>query len=173
MARVHKKRQRAVEADQPDLTPMIDITFQLVVFFLVANDLSRKEIEEVKLPQALAGVEDMGKEDQRIIINITPPPDPDNPPKYPDVKVKGKPYDLQKLGRFMKIQADRKREPPGGPNAPSEIFVLVRADRSAPWSHVQYVMQECAGPGVGIYKMQFATTKRDDGKASSAAESTK
>ena len=70
----------------------------------------------------------------------------------------------------MKTQADKKREPPGGPGAPSEIFVLVRADKATPWQHVQYVMQECAQPGVAIYKMQFATTKRDDGKASSVSD---
>ena len=164
-----KQHPKSVEADPVDLTPMIDITFQLVIFFLVANDLTRKEIEEVELPQAIAGTEDKG-EDQRLIINILRPDDPLNPPKFPVIKVKGRSYDLTKLGRFMKTQADKKREPPGGPGAPSEIFVLVRADKATPWQHVQYVMQECAQPGVAIYKMQFATTKRDDGKASSVSD---
>ena len=84
--------------------------------------------------------------------------------------IKGKPYDLKALENQMRVWADKNREPPGGPNAPSELFVLVRADKAAPWSHVQYVMQACAAQGVGVYKMQFATTKRDDGKASTAAD---
>ena len=117
-----RKRAEAIEADSPDLTPMIDITFQLVVFFLVANDLTRKEIEELELPQAIAGGEDKG-EDQRIIINIIRPKDINNPDKHPTIKVKGRSYDLKKLGRFMKTQADKKREDPGGPGAPSAVFV--------------------------------------------------
>ena len=67
-------------------------------------------------------------------------------------------------------QADLDREPPGGPGAPSAIYVLIRADKGTPWQHVQYVMQVCAQPNIAIYKMQFATTKRDDGKASTAAD---
>ena len=167
MGKRRKRRAGPIEAEQPDLTPMIDITFQLVVFFLVANDLTRKEVEDLELPQAIAGSEDKG-EDQRIIINIAKPEDPANPPQYPDIKVKGRTYDLKMLGRFMKTQADKKREGTGGPGEPSAVFVLVRADRATPWQHVQYVMQECAKPGVAIYKMQFATTKRDDGKATHA-----
>ena len=172
MARKKKKvdPSKAVEGGaEMDMTPMIDITFQLIIFFLVANDLSKKEIETVALPQALAGVEDKGDEkEERIIINILPPDDVANPPKIPEVKVKGKPYDLQSLTRFMRTEADSDREA-DGPGAPSAIFVLIRADRATPWQHVQYVMQVCADPTVRIYKMQFATTKRDDGKATSAA----
>ena len=74
---------------------------------------------------------------------------------------------LDDLKRYMRTRADMKREE--GPNSASAIYVLVRADRNAPWQYVQYVMQECAQPGVAIYKLQFATTKRDDGKASAAA----
>ena len=68
----------------------------------------------------------------------------------------------------MRTMADMKREE--GPNSASAIFVLVRADKDTPWQHVQYVMQVCADPTVMIYKMQFATTKRDDGKATTATE---
>ena len=84
----------------------------------------------------------------------------------PDIKVKGKQYDLKELERYMQTIADTKREGDGGPGSPSAVYVLIRADRNTPWQHVQYVMQVCAQPHVAIYKMQFATTKRDDGKAS-------
>lgn len=152
-----------------DMTPMIDITFQLIVFFLVANDLTRKEVEELKLPQAIYGKEDKATEkDRRVIINILAPEDRANPPDIPEVKVKGKPYGLDDLERLMRTEADSKRET-DGPGAPSAIFVLIRADKDTPWQHVQYVMQVCADPSIRIYKMQFATTKRDDGKATSAS----
>ena len=148
-----------------DMTPMIDITFQLIVFFLVANDLTRKETEELELPKAVYGKEDKATEtDLRVIINILKPENPANPPKIPEVKVKGKGYDLKDLSRYMRSMADMEREG-DGPGAPSAIYVLIRADRQTPWQHVQYVMQVCAQPTVAIYKMQFATTKRADGAA--------
>jgi biopolymer transport protein ExbD len=151
-----------------DMTPMIDITFQLIVFFLVANDLTRKEVEELELPQAVYGKEDKASEkDTRVIINILKPDNPADPPKIPEVKVKGKPYDLKDLSRFMRTRADQEREGTDA-MAPSAIYVLIRADRATPWQHVQYVMQVCADPTIRIYKMQFATTQRDDGKASTA-----
>jgi len=149
-----------------DMTPMIDITFQLIIFFLVANDLTRKETEELKLPQAIHGsIDDATEKDLRVIINIMKPDNPANPPKIPEVIVKGKPYDLPDLTRFMRSMADLKREEPAGANAPSAIYVLIRADKQTPWQHVQYVMQVCADPTVRIYKMQFATTKNKDGTA--------
>ncbi len=169
-----KRRRHTPQVNKPaefDMTPMIDVTFQLIVFFLVANDLSRKEVVELKLPQALFGKEDKAVEkDIRIIINISRPPDPANPPKLPKITVKGKEYDLKSLEKFMKSVADMKREGDGAPGSPSAAFVLIRADRETPWQHVQYVMQVCAQPQVAIYKMQFATTKRDDGKGTIAGD---
>ena len=48
--------RRKVEEAKPgefDMTPMIDVTFQLIVFFLIANDLSKKEVVDLELPQAV------------------------------------------------------------------------------------------------------------------------
>jgi biopolymer transport protein ExbD len=170
----HKRRKNTdlgkdVEGGaEMDMTPMIDITFQLIVFFLVANDLTRKEVEELKLPQAIYGQEDKATEkDLRVIINILKPENTADPPKIPQVKVKGKEYDLKDLTRYMRSMADLEREGEGV-GAPSAIYVLIRADKETPWQHVQYVMQVCAEPTIAIYKMQFATTKREDGRASQA-----
>jgi len=161
--------RRKVEEAKPtefDMTPMIDVTFQLIVFCLIANDLSKKETVDLQLPQAVAGDEDKAVEQYRLILNIKKPADPDQ--KLPTVTVKGQELNLKELERRMQQFSDLKRE--AGPGSPSETFVLIRADRNTPWQHVQYVMQVCADPKIAIYKMQFATTKRDDGKASSAGE---
>jgi biopolymer transport protein ExbD len=149
-----------------DMTPMIDVTFQLIVFFLVANDLSRKEVTDLALPQAIHGVEDLATEDIRVILNINKPADPANPPRLPEITVRGEKFDLAQLARLLQSRADIKRE--GGAGSPSAIYALIRADKTAPWQHVQYVMQVCADPKIAIYKLQFATTKTADGKATAA-----
>jgi len=151
------------KASEFDMTPMIDVTFQLIVFFLVANDLSKKEIVDLLLPQAVHGVEDKATEDIRVILNIMKPKDPANMPKLPTVFVRGKELSIKELSRELQTKADLKRE--GGPGSPSAVFALLRADKDTPWQHVQYVMQVCADPKIALYKLQFATTTNADGKA--------
>ena len=35
-----------------DMTPMIDVVFQLIIFFMLITDMSQKELEELYLPKA-------------------------------------------------------------------------------------------------------------------------
>ena len=41
-----------------DMTPMIDLTFLLIIFFIIVNDLTQKDLEELKLPIAMTAVND-------------------------------------------------------------------------------------------------------------------
>ncbi|MCG3133501.1 MAG: hypothetical protein HMLKMBBP_00679 [Planctomycetes bacterium] len=161
-----KERPKADEAKPAefDMTPMIDVTFQLIIFFLIANDLSKKEIVDLQLPQALHSIQDqdVAGEERRVIINLERPKQ-DPPEKIPTVTVKGQVLEREKLKLYLRQEADKKRE--GGPGSPSAVFVLIRADRRAPWVHVQYVMQVLADQNIAMYKLQFATTKSADGKS--------
>jgi biopolymer transport protein ExbD len=135
-----------------NMTPMIDIVFQLIIFLMVANDMSRKEIEDLNLPQARFATEDKGeKEKYRIIVNLLR----NEKKNQPDLKVKGRDMDLVQFQQFLKPEADRNREP-DGPKA-SELYVLIRADKSSRWQDVQWVIQACCDPGIRVYKLQFAT----------------
>lgn len=60
-----KKKDRADETDM-DITPMIDITFLLLIFFLVASKM--QEPARVDLPEATAGAEVQSTEGIDIII---------------------------------------------------------------------------------------------------------
>ena len=69
-------------------------------------------------------------------------------------------YDLYRLKEHLFVHADAKRDM-DHPSQPSEIFCLIRCDQDIRWREVQWVMQACADPAVRIYKLQFATRKRD------------
>ena len=139
-----------------NMTPMIDIVFQLIVFLMVANDMSRKEIEDLDLPGARHAVEICGAPDP-LIVNLLP----GGPGAAPELRVRGLALDLAGFRRFLGPEADRRRPAPGGP---SDLPVLIRADRESRWQDVQWVMQACAGEGVGVRRIQFATRDpRQDG----------
>ena len=143
-----------LEGTEMNMTPMIDIVFQLIIFLMLANDLSRKEIEDLELPEAIHASEDKGdKEKYRIIVNLLK----NEGDQLPTLKVKGMEMNLDTFKQFLRPEADRNREP-DGPKA-SELYVLVRADTHSRWQDVQWVMQACADPQIRVYKLQFATTK--------------
>jgi biopolymer transport protein ExbD len=65
------KRRHTDEAPTLSMTPMIDIVFNLVIFFLIVTDLTQKELENLVLPNAQKAKEDKAAEDEeRVIINL-------------------------------------------------------------------------------------------------------
>jgi biopolymer transport protein ExbD len=52
-----------------DMTPMIDLTFLLIIFFIVVNDLSKTELEDLKLPIAIQAGKDVPPPN-RPILNV-------------------------------------------------------------------------------------------------------
>ena len=135
-----------------NMTPMIDVVFQLIIFLMLANDMSRKEIEDLTLPEALHASEDKGeKEKIRLIVNLLK----DEKGGPPIFKVKGIEMDLAAFAQFLAPFADQSREE-AQPRA-SDLFILIRADRRSRWQDVQWVMQVCADPKIRVYKLQFAT----------------
>lgn len=52
-----------------DMTPMIDLTFLLIIFFIVVNDMSKTELEELKLPIAMEAGKDVPPPG-RPILNV-------------------------------------------------------------------------------------------------------
>ena len=147
-----------------DMTPMIDIVFNLLIFFMVVTDLNQKELAELTLPIAYMAQEDKDDDpDDRIILNVD---------KYGFIQYRGKAVTLDELGSIlhrakeqyvlkMKKQGKSGVEKlPGGGEA-SKLYVLLRADKDTPWQHVQWLMTIMAEQK--LYKMQFATKKFRDG----------
>ena len=148
-----------------NMTPMIDVVFNLIIFFMIVIDMTQKELEQLVLPWSQSAVEDKGdEEERRVIINISKKYK-DEWPKNSEIKlmVKGDEYDLNTLKDLMFKHAETKRDM-NHPMKPSEIFALIRCDQDIRWREVQWVMQACADPEVRIYKLQFATKEPDEDK---------
>jgi biopolymer transport protein ExbD len=148
------------EKAEMDMTPMIDIVFNLLIFFMVVSDLTQKDLANLTLPLAYMAQEDKDDDpDDRVILNVD---------DQGQLLYKSKPINLDELKTILENQKKyynaRKaaeggsgyEELPGGGKA-SKLYVLLRADKNTPWQHVQWLMTIMAE--AKLYKLQFATKK--------------
>src|SRR5690242_5693248 len=69
----YKLQAQVQEEVSPNLIPMIDIMFLLLLFFMLGADMGHRELEEVMLPQAQSIKEDKevkGQQKDRLTVNI-------------------------------------------------------------------------------------------------------
>ena len=136
-----------------NMTPMIDCVFQLIIFFMICSRITDAELEIVNLPSASEATADKNPEKKRLIVNIMAP----TRDGRCEIKVKGKTMDTRKLYTFLRGEASISRDPKD--ERLSTRALLIRADKETPFKYVQAVMQECVKPGVGIWKIQLATSE--------------
>lgn len=151
------KIKGADDEAKPNLTPMIDMTFLLVVFFMLTIDLTTKEYVPLELPFARVGIEDKEGKIDRLTVNLL---------SSGDIMFKGNvwklatgsPTEQRQALLALKDELQRLTNNPEmrEPDRSSKIPVMIHGDRSARWQYVQWIMQVCAEPTIGIYKIQFA-----------------
>ena len=115
--------EESVEDAGPDLTPVIDVVFLLLIFFLVATEYHQEERElDVVLPEVTqAQPLTMTKE---LIVNIT---------KAGEYKVAGRDYDEQQL--YLIIREAKENNP--------QMTALIRGDGQSALRHAVRVMGMC------------------------------
>jgi len=165
MAR-ERKREAGPDPKQ-DMTPMIDIVFNLIIFFMIVSELSNLDVEQIELPFADQAEEPKPKSaaikvDKILTINVI---------ESGLIKIRGAAYTMEPelrdkhpwLEDFLEIEAaGYEREPPDPSNPnnpPSALRVNIRADAGAQFKHVQNVFWACIENG--IYKTSLAATKDD------------
>lgn len=127
-----------------NMTPMIDVVFQLIIFFLLSSHLSQNENNlPLPLPKADSGRQDEGDQDRpRVTINVL---------LDGTMLLAGTPVSLADLP--ARLQDRVKHFGPG-------MEVRIRADRSVPYRHVEPVMLACMQ--AGIREVGYAVYRRED-----------
>ena len=144
-----------------DMTPMIDIVFQLIIFFMLISDMSQKELEVLVLPAAEnASPDKPNPDDMRPVVNIVADGgihikgeqfyDPQAPDEYKRVE--------QHLA-LMASRMEREALEEGSSIMVPADAVLVRADQSTPFHHIQKIMEICGKQGIQIWKIQLAASE--------------
>ncbi len=109
------------------MTPMIDVTFQLMLFFMITSDMSSHQVETLTLPSARMAVITEGPE---TLVNVT---------ADGRVRIGGRTFPDEALENFFATQAQSRRA--------LEAPVLIRADRSTAFEHVQKILTIAAERG--------------------------
>lgn len=121
-----------------ELTPMIDVVFLLMIFFLVASKLEEDDRAiDVILPRASAA-KPLTSRPREFIINID---------RGGNTYAGARPVEATELiGLLRQAVADN----------PGRQKVTVRADENVAHKHVVAVMDACAQAGIEDYRVQSA-----------------
>lgn len=127
---------------QLNLTPLIDVIFNLIIFFLAASHFARNEpVEPVELPTATPREID-AEPPRRISITIAP---------GPRFLVGGQELERAVVEAMIATEASATK---GGP-----LEVRIRSDQAVPFGEVEPLLIAAAKAGVSDVK--FAVTPRE------------
>ena len=151
---MHKFVKRDAHVDM-DMTPMIDIVFLLIIFFMLVTELSKLDIEEVVLPIAdTARVEEPQAESRQITLNVALA-DGEGKPK---MIISGQKYSAKELAEHLKLETEVWDHWIPNPNdtnqRDSTLEVLIRGDQHAFAGAIHDIYKACSD--AKIFKVRIA-----------------
>ena len=118
-----------------NITPLIDIVFLLIVFFLAATHLTQNEkLEAVELPEASQNESEPDEAPRRMIITIT---------LDEKLHLRSNGISLEELEAQLLSLDENKRQ---------EMEIRIRGDRRIPYRIVDPVLISCARAGISNVK---------------------
>ena len=130
-----------------NMTPMIDVTFLLIIFFLLSSHLAQQETQlELDLPSAASGRQAVDDERPRLSVNVS---------SDGSVMLGSTETEPQEMGRRLAIERER---------LGNDLEVRIRADRSVPYSAVEPILLACAE--AEIWNVTFAVFKKVESRES-------
>ena len=119
-----------------NITPLIDVVFLLIIFFLVSSHFVRSETaQEVELPEASQAQDDVAADARRLLITVT---------------VDGRYHiagrvvaagDLREIFNRAKAQAD------------GQLEIRIRGDRRVPYRQIEPLLLLCSE--IGLTDVKF------------------
>ena len=155
-----------------NMTPMIDVVFLLIIFFMIITDLTQQDLEQLQLPPARSAVED--KPDPKVVRPIL------NIPQNGKIIIKTEPYydpeqdgeDMTRLERYLVDAAARmpkKMDPEVGVKLPDNPL-MIRADTNTEFRFIQKIMEVCGKQGIQIWKLELGAAEHEDAKKDAEGE---
>ncbi len=141
------------ELDGFDMTPMIDIVFQLIIFFMLVSDLARARMDDLTLPTARKAQQERSEDPATLVLNVKQ----DGTIRSSGVdlwtpRMGGNTRVLEDL--FERRRNDRRLQEIPGKTDWVKYPVLIRADRSTSFEHVQKLLMIATLHG-GVTRVQL------------------
>ena len=127
----------------PNMTPLIDVVFLLIIFFLVSSQLAKQEANvTLSLPEASTGSEAVNNEQRRMTLNVR---------ADGSISIGGHEVSASQLEGRLAEAVEIKG---------SDVEVRIRASRDLPYEEAETLMLACARQG--IWNVTFAVYKRQE-----------
>jgi biopolymer transport protein ExbD len=130
-----RQRRRSVTVD---ITPMIDVVFLLIIFFMTTAQYALLTKAELDLPQE-KGEQREEAEEAGLVINIT---------REGQLIVSGRNVDLRELEEIVWMEIERDPE-----RSAQQLKLLIRADRDASAARLNRVVEVLRPLGVGAARL--------------------
>lgn len=122
-----------------NLTSMMDVVFQLIIFFLLVNNMSAAELPELDPPKPINSVAQDPKERSRVVINVIPMSQ--GSPTVKNLRVGQANIPAGNYGELTTMLQQEKEINPA-------VEVDLRADTAIHYLEVQPVMNAITAAGV-------------------------
>jgi biopolymer transport protein ExbD len=129
--------RRTAEDASINMTPMIDVVFQLIIFFIVTLKVIEHKKEDIVLDDARYGPA-IKTEETVIVIEVD---------RKGEISIHGVPVTRDQLRAAMKDVYDRV----------GNVTIQIRGDYRAQHKYIRKAMDTCAE--VGLYKIAFQAVK--------------
>ncbi len=114
-----------------NMTPMIDVVFLLIIFFLLSSHFARQESQlELDLPDAASREERAEDDVPRVVVNVLP---------EGRIQVTGDVRRAAELTEVLRVE----RQKTAGP-----LEVRIRSDRRVPYGAIEPILLACQRAGV-------------------------
>jgi biopolymer transport protein ExbD len=132
--------QRRPLSAQINMTPMIDVTFQLIIFFLLSSRLVLQEALDLDLPTAASSSQLVRDDRPRVSISVSPDG---------QVFFSSMPVPPEEIARLLRVERDR---------LGSDLEVRIRAGRLVPYGVIEPIL--LAASDAGIWNVTFAVFEK-------------
>jgi biopolymer transport protein ExbD len=156
------KRKVEMGFSEPDMTPMIDIVFQLLTFFMIAiNFENTKADERVKLPKDTLAKPPEVKPKDELVLNIGFVRDSAGEKANPNPVLfySGSDIPLDKIRPELEQEKRLFVLKGGNEKVLEDVSVVIRADSDVPTGMVQNLIKTCQE--IGFTKFSLKATQEE------------
>lgn len=132
------RRRRSSDACELDMTPMIDVVFQMIIFFIVTIKMEEHKNEDIELEDAHESPTYDGDNPQTLVVEVD---------QRGWLSINGAQATKSQIKHIIRQRYNRLGTFP----------VMIRADRRTKHKDVRKVMDICTD--VGLWRIDFAATK--------------